>query len=155
MIVLPTHLSDAVKAQGVATYPDESGGFLLGHAETGPGDKPVREVTQLAPIDNARDPADRFHRFRVEPEDYLAVELDAAARGLDVVGFYHSHPDHPAEPSDYDRDHALPNWSYVVVAVDGSPWPGGLETAIAGDLTSWELAADRSHFLPEPIRPTR
>ena len=68
--------------------------------------------------------------------------LPAIAGGLDVIGFYHSHPDHPAAPSEYDKDHALPFYSYVIVSV---------RQGVAGELTSWELTADRAVFLPENI----
>ena len=71
----------------------------------------------------------------------MRAELEAGRRGLDVLGFYHSHPDHPAEPSEYDREHALPGYVYVIVAVDN----GG-----AGEVKSWSLSPDRTAFAPEP-----
>ena len=69
-------------------------------------------------------------------------ERYALERKLDVVGNYHSHPDHPAVPSQYDLEHAWPTWSYIIVSVrQGS----------AADLRSWELQADRSRFDEEEI----
>jgi proteasome lid subunit RPN8/RPN11 len=82
------------------------------------------------------------NRFLIHPLEQLRVEKDARARGLDVLGYYHSHPDHPARPSNYDREHAWPWYSYVIISVErGSP----------RDLTSWVLAEDRSAFAPEHV----
>jgi proteasome lid subunit RPN8/RPN11 len=145
VIALPDALAAAIRAEGETSYPDECCGVLLGEAGPAPDGAILRRVAQILPIDNAREPSEKYHRFRIEPEDYLRAEAAAEGRGLAIVGFYHSHPDHPARPSDYDRDHALPNWSYVVVAVGGI----GRREPQAGDLTSWELSADRARFLPE------
>ena len=82
-------------------------------------------------------------RFLVSPEDYRQSEAYARRVGADLLGFYHSHPDHPAEPSQYDLDHAWPNFSYVIVSVQaGQP----------GDVRSWRLSADRSSFVEETDR---
>ena len=81
-------------------------------------------------------------RFLVRPSDYRDAERRAAAIGAELLGFYHSHPDHPAEPSQYDLDHAWPFFSYVIVSVrNGAP----------GDMTSWRLRDDRSAFDPEEL----
>jgi proteasome lid subunit RPN8/RPN11 len=82
------------------------------------------------------------NRFLIDPLDQLRVEKGARARGLDVLGYYHSHPDHPARPSIYDRDHAWPWYSYAIIAVQGG---------VPNDLTSWTLAGDRSAFGAEAI----
>jgi proteasome lid subunit RPN8/RPN11 len=73
----------------------------------------------------------------------MKAELEARKRKLEVLGFYHSHPDHPARPSDYDREFALPFYSYIITAVDKGK---------AGDFTSWELTTNREQFLPEEIK---
>jgi len=79
-------------------------------------------------------------RFLIRPADYRSAEERANATGQELLGFYHSHPDHPARPSQYDLDHAWPVFMYVILSVmSGEP----------GDLTSWRLAADRSAFEPE------
>jgi proteasome lid subunit RPN8/RPN11 len=78
----------------------------------------------------------------IDPQDQLKVEKDARQRGLEVLGYYHSHPDHPARPSNYDREHAWPWYSYVILAV---------EKGEAKELTSWVLAEDRSGFAVEPV----
>jgi proteasome lid subunit RPN8/RPN11 len=99
-----------------------------------------RIISDVLPIHNGREAEERYHRFVITAEDFLASEREARKRGLDVIGFYHSHPDHPAIPSDYDLEHALPGYSYVIVAVT---------SGTLGDLTSWELASDRSKFEKE------
>jgi proteasome lid subunit RPN8/RPN11 len=146
VIRLSAALAERIGGEGIRTYPNECCGVLLGRASEGP-DGPVREVSDILPIENARELEERYHRFVIEPLDYLRAETAARERGLDVLGFYHSHPDHPAKPSDYDREHAWPNLSYVVAAVAGRPGEGAEVRA----LTSWELSGDRSEFWPEPV----
>ena len=138
MIGLSAEPEAAIRGEGEASYPDECCGILLGRL-TGDGHKITEAVM---PIVNAREAEERYHRFRIEPEDLMRAEKEARKQGRDVLGFYHSHPDHPARPSDYDREYALSFYSYVIVAV---------ERGKAGELTSWELTADRSVFSQETI----
>ncbi|MGH9446661.1 MAG: M67 family metallopeptidase, partial [Terriglobia bacterium] len=78
----------------------------------------------------------------MDPQEVRRVEVEGRERGLEVIGYYHSHPDHPARPSEYDREHAWPWLSYVIMKVEaGKP----------SDYASWVLAEDRSHFENEPI----
>ncbi|MDR3147945.1 MAG: M67 family metallopeptidase [Treponema sp.] len=138
MIELGADLARAIRAEGEKAYPNECCGFVLGTLpETG-----GRKAEALIPADNAREAGEQYHRFKIEPEDFLKAEAEARARNLDIIGFYHSHPDHPARPSDYDREQALPFYSCLIVAV---------ERGRAGALTSWELAADRAAFTEEEI----
>ncbi len=98
-------------------------------------------VREVVPLVNER--ADSAHnRYKVGGLLLMKAEQALEARGLEVVGYYHSHPDHPSEYSDYDRDHALPNMSYVIVSVMGGE--------VANTL-SWRLVDDRSHMTPESI----
>ena len=90
---------------------------------------------------NRRDDSPR-NRFSVTADDFRAAERAAAAQGLELIGWYHSHPDAPARPSEFDRAHAWPWYSYVIVAV---------ASGVPQQMTSWRLADDRSHFLPEEI----
>ena len=100
-----------------------------------------REVADLLPLTNRHEDSPG-NRFSITPQDFLAAEEAARSRGLKLVGWYHSHPDHPALPSEYDREHAWPWYSYVIVSVTvGEP----------GAITSWRLAEDRTRFLPEEI----
>lgn len=122
----------AVEAHGEAAYPDEGAGFLLGRVADG-----AVRVEAALPIDNRREAAARHHRYELGPRDYLHAEREAARRGLDLVGIFHSHPDHPNRPSAFDREHALPNLSYLITSVEGGTSAG---------TRAWRLAADRARF---------
>jgi proteasome lid subunit RPN8/RPN11 len=138
MITLQSVHLDEIAAHGERDYPYECCGLLLGTFAAG-GPKVVAETY---PISNAREEAAKRNRFLIQPQELLRGEQYALGKGLDVVGFYHSHPDHPAIPSQYDLDHAWPLYSYIVVNV-------ALEKA--GDLRSWEMESDRSRFNEEEI----
>ncbi len=133
-LTISRELADQICAHGAETYPHECCGALLGK------DDP-REIRGLFPMINRRDDSPR-NRFSVTPQDVIDAEKAARQLGLDVVGWYHSHPDHPARPSQYDRDHAWPWYSYIIVSVaEGKPQ----------DMTSWRLHDDRAEFSPEAI----
>jgi proteasome lid subunit RPN8/RPN11 len=128
---------DAIRRHAAEAYPHECCGAMLGRASDG-----AKAVTRALRIPNARTDSAR-NRFLVTDRDYLRVEAAAAAAGLDLIGFYHSHPDHPARPSRHDLEHALPVFSYVIVSVAGGR---------PRRTTSWVLAEDRSRFDPEAVR---
>ena len=132
-LALPIEVQATIRAHGVETYPDECCGVLVGPA---PG-----RVSDAWPLGNTA-ALDRARRFLIGPEDYRRAEVRAASRGLDIVGFYHSHPDHPAEPSHFDLDHAWPNVSYVIVSV---------RDRLPRELRSWRLRADRSGYREESL----
>jgi proteasome lid subunit RPN8/RPN11 len=131
-LALRPGVEESIRAHAREAYPHECCGALIGRDG-------IIQATHALP--NTTDEGPR-RRFLVRPEDYRVAEREARAAGLDLVGFYHSHPDHPARPSQYDLDHAWPFFSYVIVSVtaDGS-----------GSLTSWRLRDDRSTFVEEPI----
>jgi proteasome lid subunit RPN8/RPN11 len=142
-------LAEKIRAHGAETYPHECCGALLGRdgdasPESDPAKYPVateREILGLFPLVNRRDDSPR-NRFSVTSEDVMAAEKAAREQGLDVVGWYHSHPDHPARPSQFDRDHAWPWYSYIIVSVqNGAPQ----------EMASWRLNDDRQEFSPEGI----
>jgi len=140
-IWISSHLAEKIRAHGVETYPHECCGALLGRDSEGSSQDAVREVLGLLTLVNRRDDSPR-NRFSVTAEDVLDADKSAQAQGLEVIGWYHSHPDHPARPSQYDRDHAWPWYSYVIVSVqNGAPQ----------DMTSWRLNDDREGFSPEGI----
>jgi proteasome lid subunit RPN8/RPN11 len=138
MLFLSSELETNIRIAGEAAYPDECCGVLMGDIDND-GNKTVRRTEA---INNAREDGEKYHRFLITPEDMLHAEQTARAAKLEVIGFYHSHPDHPASPSEYDKDHALPFYSYAIVSV---------EKGTAKELASWELSADRAVFLPEEI----
>ncbi|MDR1944496.1 MAG: M67 family metallopeptidase [Synergistaceae bacterium] len=137
MITLPDDVKLAINAEGEWFYPDECCGVLFGGVDR----EGNRTVTEILPISNARETEERRRRFVIEADDFMRAESEARGKGLDVLGFYHSHPDHPAEPSAYDLEHALPFYSYAIVSVKGGT---------ASELTVWELEGDRSKFVPIP-----
>jgi proteasome lid subunit RPN8/RPN11 len=136
MIQLSEKERDEIARHAEGDYPYECCGLLLGKIE-GAG---LKSVTEVYPISNAREEEAKRNRFLIRPEELMQGEQHAGQKGLDVVGFYHSHPDHPAVPSQYDLEHAWPVYSYIVVSV---------RAGIAGDLRSWEMETDRSTFTEE------
>ena len=145
---LSSDIAQKIRDHGAETYPHECCGALLGRdldasAMSAPdaAKSPSREIVALFPLVNRRDDSPR-NRFSVTSEDVRDAEKAAREKGIDVVGWYHSHPDHPAAPSEYDRDHAWPWYSYIIVSVaNGKPQ----------DMTSWRLLDDRSKFSPEAL----
>jgi len=127
-----------IRAEGENAYPNECCGILTGEVD-GSG---VKTVKYTEVIRNAREDGEQYHRFLITPEDMMQAEKNARKRKQDVIGFYHSHPDHPAIPSDYDKEHALPFYSYVIVSVMQGK---------SRELTGWELTADRKNFESENI----
>ena len=119
------------------TYPEECSGVIVG-MDVGE----IKIVVDVWRAENTFEEDERGHRFLIDPKEYIAFEKQARVRDMDILGVYHSHPDHPAEPSDYDREHAWPSWSYVIASVSGN----GVE-----DVRSWILKDDRSGYEEEPI----
>ena len=105
---ITSELVEAIRGHGRETYPHECCGFLVGRNG---------EVLELARASNAREDSPQ-NRYLIPPVEFVRVQREADARGLDIVGFYHSHPDHPARPSAFDREHAWPGYAYLIVAVD-------------------------------------
>lgn len=118
-------------------YPDEGAGFLLGT------DGEARTVREILPAPNSRESGERRNRYLLGPDDYMKAEVQAQRLHLDLVGVFHSHPDHPNQPSDFDREWAQPSFSYVITSVSAG-------AAVAS--RSWRLADDRSHFTEEEIQ---
>ena len=129
---LNEHVDGAIRAHGQETYPNECCGALIGRNGV---------ISETLALPNMTDEGPRT-RFRVTPNDYRAAEKRASEAGAELLGFYHSHPDHPARPSQYDLDHAWPFFSYVIVSV---------RSGVSGDMTSWRLREDRSAFDEEQL----
>jgi len=138
---ISSHLAERIRAHGAETYPYECCGALLGRDPEAADPEAVREVLALFPLLNRRDDSPR-NRFSLTGQDVLDADRAAQKQGMEVIGWYHSHPDHPARPSQYDQDHAWPWYSYVIVSVqNGAPQ----------DMSSWRLNDDRQAFSPEGI----
>jgi proteasome lid subunit RPN8/RPN11 len=138
MIVLREQHVDEIQGHGERDYPYECCGLLIGNfAEGG-----RKVVTETYPISNAREEEAKRNRFLIRPEELMRGEGYARQKSLDVLGFYHSHPDELARPSQYDLEHAWPTYSYIIVSV---------REGRAADLRSWEMAEDRSRFNHEEI----
>ena len=140
---LTRDVRQAICEHGARGYPNEVCGALLGREvdADGDGDAAVREVTAVLPLENRREDSPR-NRFSVTPEDVLHAERAAAERSLELLGWYHSHPDHSARPSEFDREHAWPWYSYVILSVAQRQ---------PGEMTSWRLTDDRSGYSAECI----
>ena len=129
---LTTAVDQAIRTHGREAFPHECCGAMLGRDQIAQKAYALPNTTEEGPR----------RRFLVRPDDYLVAEKQAREAGLDLLGFYHSHPDHPAQPSQYDLDHAWPSFSYAIVSV------------ISGEdklLTSWRLKEDRSAFDEESV----
>lgn len=126
-----------IHTHGEGAYPDEGAGFLLG---TDDGEK--RRVVQIFPIENAREDGARHDRYLVTPQDYLKAEITADRFELGLIGVFHSHPDHPNRPSEFDREWAQPFFSYIITSVNQGH---------AVESRSWRLLDDRSNFEEEII----
>jgi proteasome lid subunit RPN8/RPN11 len=127
-LAITAAVDQMIRRHGEGTYPHECCGALVGRGDG---------VTETVALPNTTEEGPR-RRFLVRPSDYLLAERRAHELGGELLGFYHSHPDHPARPSQYDLDHAWPTFAYVIVAV---------ATGAATDMTVWYLADDRSTFL--------
>jgi proteasome lid subunit RPN8/RPN11 len=133
---LSEEIARRIRVHAVDTYPYECCGALLG-VDGAEG----REVRDLMALENRREDSPQ-NRFSIAPEDFRAAERAARERDFEIIGWYHSHPDAAARPSQYDREHAWPWYSYVVI---------GVEAREPREMTSWRLADDRSRFQAEAI----
>ena len=138
MIALTEEQLSEIRQHGERDYPFECCGLMLGRFEQ----HGRKSVVETYPISNAREEEAKRNRFLIRPKELMRGEKYAREKSLDVVGFYHSHPDDRGVPSQYDLEHAWPTYSYIVVAV---------EQGQAADLRSWELESDRSRFNEEEI----
>jgi len=136
-IVLSDKIARQIEAEGAAAFPNECCGMLFGcDSEAG------RVVERIEPADNAFASDEQYHRFSIHPLQQLKAERAAQKEGKILIGFYHSHPDHPARPSEYDREHAWETFSYVIVEIrSGQP----------REMTSWMLDEKSRTFGPQAI----
>lgn len=131
-VLLQIHL------HGEQAYPEEGAGLMLGSDDNG-----KRAVLAILPLTNSREEAARHHRYLITAQDMISAEQEAMRLGLDIVGIFHSHPDHPNRPSEFDREWALPWFSYLITSVQAGKAAGS---------RSWRLQEDRQQFSEEIIQ---
>lgn len=136
ILEIPLELFEEIQREGERAYPEEGVGFVIGIN----GD--VRQVTSLYPVKNASPKETRHNRYDVAPKDIMEADGKAEKMGQELLGAYHSHPDHPDKPSEIDRKRAHPRFSYIITSVKGGK---------AISTRSWQLKEDRSHFTEEKI----
>ena len=137
MLIINEDILAQIHAHGEVAYPEEGAGFLLGS-----DDGKQRHVAQIFVTENAREDEARHNRYLVTPQEYLQAEIAAEMLGLNLIGVFHSHPDHPNRPSEFDREWAQPFFSYIITSVNEGK---------AVESRSWRLAEDRSEFEEEEI----
>jgi proteasome lid subunit RPN8/RPN11 len=134
---MTAEILEQIHRHGEESYPEEGAGLMLGK-----DDGKTRSVELLLPLDNAREDAARHNRYLITAEDMLAGESEAERLGLSILGIFHSHPDHPSQPSDFDREHALPWYSYLITSIQAGK---------VSNSTCWRLMDDRLGFVEEEI----
>ena len=127
---------EQMAAHGERTYPHECCGILIGRREGA-----AKRVEEVRPAGTARDDSPQ-NRYLIQPEEMLQAERDARRSGREILGFYHSHPDVPARPSQYDLEHAWPVYSFLIMSVNQGK---------ATEMHSWVLVQDSSRFEEEAI----
>ena len=138
MLKIETAQLDQMIRQVETTYPNEGGGLLIGHVD----DAGAKVVDEVRVFENQREIEEQHHRILITDRLVREAEEYADARDKLLIGFFHSHPDQPARPSEFDREHALPWWSYVIISV---------QQGRAAQVLSWQLRDDRSQFEAEEL----
>jgi proteasome lid subunit RPN8/RPN11 len=136
-VYIPTNVLSVIVQTGEDAYPDEGAGVLLGTLDDG-----VHTISSALPLNNTFEAEKRARRYMIQPEDMLLAEMQAEQQGLEVIGIFHSHPDHPAEPSEFDREWALPWYAYMITSV---------HEGVADQTRCWLLDEDRSRFDEVPL----
>jgi len=134
---IPASILSQIHAHGEQAYPEEDAGLLLGKIDGG-----NKRVVSILLLPNAREDTARHNRYLFSPQQYLLGESEAERLGLELIGVFHSHPDHPNRPSEFDREWAWPSFSYLITSV---------HTRRAVESRAWRLAEDRSKFEEEQI----
>ncbi|RMG77790.1 MAG: M67 family peptidase [Bacteroidetes bacterium] len=126
-----------MESDAIQSFPNECCGFMFGNEKSG-----VRTIERARPVINSKE-GDQRRRFEISPLDYLRAEQYAAENGLDLLGVYHSHPNHPAIASETDLSKAMPWFSYVILSImEGNP----------ADVKSWKLKDEVREFAEEEVR---
>ena len=136
-LVLSADLREQIEREGAEAFPNECCGIMFGQDRDG-----KRVVRRLQPVANVYDPEERYHRFSIDGKQLIEAEKQAADAGEMVLGFYHSHPDHPARPSETDRQAAWPFYSYIIVSIMNRR---------PAAMTSWVLEESTEEFREQTI----
>lgn len=136
-IILPSAIMRQIQEDGERHYPEEGAGLILGNLDEG-----ARRVTGLIHRINSYEPASRQRRYAIDPKEMIEAEEEADSLGVNIVGVFHSHPDHPARPSEFDLAWAMPWYSYVITSISEGR---------AVESRSWRLSDDRSSFVEEQL----
>ena len=142
-LILTGSQIEQIEKEGESAYPSECCGAILGR-DLKDSEGIRRQVMRLEALKNSFQADEQFHRFSLDPKELIDLEKRAGEAKLNVLGFYHSHPDHPARPSEYDRSHAWPYYSYVIVEIAAGK---------AAEMTSWQLDPATEQFISEEIAP--
>lgn len=137
MLIIPQDLLDEIHLHLEKTYPEEGVGFLFGV------DEEPREVREIFIVPNVREKEARHHRYDVAPQDIMDADERAEKMELSIIGVFHSHPDHPDKPSEFDRQRAHPFFSYLITSLRGGK---NISTR------SWRLLEDRTAFVEEKLK---
>lgn len=136
-VIIPDKIHTQIQRHLEGVFPNEGGGFLIGRLENG-----KRVITDIRFEENTFETEEQYHRYFIEGranETYWAAEDAADSQGLSLLGYFHSHPNHPAIPSEFDRIHAWPRFLYLIVSV---------REGQAAESLAWELADNRERFDP-------
>jgi proteasome lid subunit RPN8/RPN11 len=134
-LTIPVHVMGEIHAHGEKLYPEEGAGLILGATED-----ENRNARRVLPMPNCFEPNERGHRYRLDPKEILQAEELAEQLGLEVIGVFHSHPDHPPSPSQYDLEWAVPWFVYVITSI---------EDGAASESRAWRMLEDHSRMVEE------
>jgi proteasome lid subunit RPN8/RPN11 len=132
-LLIPPTLLTRIEQHGEQSYPFEGAGVLLGNMY-----EQAVVIKEIMRFENSFDASQRRRRYRIDARAMMQAEYSAEERQMDVVGIFHSHPDHPARPSAYDLEHSLPWYAYVITSIVGGS---------ASESRAWRLREDRSEFV--------
>ena len=137
-INIPELILDQIHLHGEKAYPEEGAGLMLGTDKDG-----ERLVSNLIFLTNSREDSARHNRYLITAEDMLRGEGEAERLGINIIGIFHSHPNHPNQPSEFDREYAIPWYSYLITSIKSGKSIGS---------RCWRLEDDRERFLEENIK---
>lgn len=134
---LSPEIMSLIESHGQDHYPEEAAGLILGRVEGAD-----RVACEILTMENTFDESQRATRYQIDPRAMIEAEREADSRGLELLGVFHSHPDHPARPSEFDREMALPWFIYLITRI---------QTGEAQESRGWQLVEDRGHFEEIPL----